>query len=88
MVPLAAAVIKKEGYALDPRGDFYTRDNVMQRLAIRDFLEGLREDGVKTRGPSVYSNRDRQNFANRLDRFLREHGGRDETCPGDAPEND
>ncbi len=33
-------------------------------------MSDLRERGSETPGPSDYSPRDRQNFANQLDRFL------------------
>ena len=69
-IPLAALVIDKGGYALNPRGELYTRDNIRQRLGLRNFMEELRSSGVNTGGPSSLSQRDRQAFANELDRFL------------------
>ena len=36
-IPLAAEVIKKGGYALNPRGEFYTEDNVHACLSVRNF---------------------------------------------------
>ena len=69
-IPLASKVVDKGGYALNPRGEFYTRDNIRQRLALRDFMEELRGSGVNTGGPSSFSQSDRQAFANELDRFL------------------
>jgi len=73
-IPLAADVIEKGGHALNPRGDFYTRDNIRQRLSMRDFMETLRSTGVQTGGPNTLNLRDRQNFANQLDRFLAKSG--------------
>lgn len=72
-IPLAAAAIKKEGHALNPRGEFYTRDNIQERLTIRNMLDELRGCGVETGGPAVFSTGDRQVFANQLDRFLARH---------------
>lgn len=69
-IPLAAEAIEKGAHALNPRGDFYTRDNIRQRLSMRDFMETLRSSGIQTGGPSALNLRDRQNFANQLDRFL------------------
>ena len=69
-IPLAAAVIEKGGHALNPRGEFYSRENIRELLSLRDFMAGLREGGVQTGGPAAISHGDRQNFANRLDRFL------------------
>jgi uncharacterized protein YaiI (UPF0178 family) len=69
-IPLAAGVIDKGGYALDPRGETYTRDNIKERLAMRKLMDELRASGVDTGGPATFSNADRQAFANKLDRFL------------------
>ena len=69
-IPLAAGVIKKGGHALDPRGETYTKDNIRERLAVRKLMDELRSGGVDTGGPAIFSNADRQAFANKLDRFL------------------
>ena len=69
-IPLAAAIVEKGAHALNPRGEFYTRDNVHSRLATRDLMDQLRSTGVMTGGPAVLDKKDRQAFANALDRFL------------------
>jgi uncharacterized protein len=69
-IPLAAQVLEKGGHALNPRGDFYTKDTIAQQLTMRAFMEELRSSGVDTGGPSAFSQADRQNFANALDRHL------------------
>ena len=69
-VPLAAAVIEKGGVALDPRGTLYTAENVRERLSLRNFLDELRGSGVNTGGPPSLGQRERQLFANQLDRWL------------------
>ena len=69
-IPLAAQVIEREGFALNPRGEFYTRDNIRERLTMRNFMEELRGSGVDISGPSAFSQSDRQSFAAQLDRFL------------------
>jgi uncharacterized protein YaiI (UPF0178 family) len=69
-IPLASQVIDRDGYALNPRGELYARDNIRQRLGMRNFMEELRSSGVDTGGPSSLSQADRQAFANELDRFL------------------
>ncbi len=72
-IPLAAAAIKKAGHALNPRGEFYTPDNIQERLAVRNMLDELRGCGVETGGPAALNTGDRQAFANQLDRFLARH---------------
>ena len=69
-IPLAAEVIKKGATVLDPRGELLTEENVRSRLSVRNFMEQLRESGVQTGGPKKLSQRDIQQFANALDRWL------------------
>jgi hypothetical protein len=69
-IPLAAAVLEKGGHALNPRGEFYSRENIRERLNLRDFMEGMRGAGLSISGPPVFTQADRQSFANQLDRFL------------------
>lgn len=69
-IPLAADVIEKGGHALNPRGEFYSRETIQALLTMRNFMDELRGSGVQTGGPAVFSHSDRQAFANQLDRFL------------------
>ena len=69
-IPLAAAVVERGAFALNPRGEFYSGDNVGELLALRNFTESLRSSGIDTGGPATFSHADRQAFANQLDRFL------------------
>ena len=69
-IPLAAEAIEKGAYALNPRGELYTVDNIKARLTMRDFMDTLRSSGVDTGGPSQLSQSDRLAFANQLDKLL------------------
>jgi len=69
-IPLAAQVLEKGGLPLNPRGEWYTKDTIAQQLTMRAFMEELRGAGVDTGGPAAFSQGDRQNFANALDREL------------------
>ena len=70
-IPLAAEVIEKGGHALSPRGEMHTKENIGAKLNMRDFMDTMRSSGVEMGGgPSAYSQRDNQEFANSLDRFL------------------
>ena len=73
-VPLAAEVVKKGAVALNPRGELYTHDNVGERLAARDLMDHLRGGGMVTGGPTNFSAKDKQGFANQLDRWLARAG--------------
>ncbi|MDO6564945.1 YaiI/YqxD family protein [Amphritea sp. 1_MG-2023] len=72
-IPLAAEVLEKDAHALNPRGEFYTPENIRQRLNMRDFMDQLRGSGIDTGGPAKLNQQDRQQFANQLDRFLVKH---------------
>jgi len=73
-IPLAAEVVEKGGHALSPRGEMHTRENIGARLNMRDFLDTMRSSGVEmSGGPAAFSQRDKQEFANNLDRFLTRH---------------
>ena len=69
-IPLAAEVIEKGAEAINPRGEHYTAENIRERLALRDFMAGLRDAGEVTGGPAPFGPSDRQAFANALDRLL------------------
>jgi uncharacterized protein YaiI (UPF0178 family) len=70
-IPLAAEVIEKGGHALSPRGEMHTKENIGARLNMRDFLDTMRSSGVEmSGGPAAFNQRDKQEFANQLDRFL------------------
>ncbi|HEX6750362.1 MAG TPA: YaiI/YqxD family protein [Longimicrobium sp.] len=69
-IPLAAALVEKGVKVLDPRGEEYSAENVGERLAVRDFMDGLRGAGVETGGARPYGDRDKQAFAAALDRTL------------------
>ncbi len=72
-IPLADRVVRKGGSVIDSRGRLYTSVNIGERLAMRDMMDELRNSGVPTGGPAPYSSRDRQAFANQLDRFITKH---------------
>jgi uncharacterized protein len=74
-LPLAARVVAQGAQALNPRGQLYTRANVHEHLTLRHVLDELRQSGVDTGGPSPFGARNRQAFANQLDRWLT-HAGR------------
>jgi len=69
-IPLASKLVEKKVFVIDPRGVQYDEENVGERLAVRDFMDGLRGAGIETSGPRPYSPKDRQTFAATLDRVL------------------
>lgn len=69
-IPLAAELVDAGIYAINPRGELYTVDNIRERLNMRDFMEQMRGAGLVSGGPPPISERDKQLFANSLDRLL------------------
>ncbi|MEO8578487.1 MAG: YaiI/YqxD family protein [Gemmatimonadales bacterium] len=69
-IPLAALLVPKQVVVIDPRGDEYTEESIGERLSVRNFMDGLRSTGVETGGHGAYGQREKQAFANALDRAL------------------
>ena len=69
-IPLAAILVPNGVVVLDPRGEEYTADSIGERLSVRNFMDGLRGAGVETGGHGAYGPREKQAFANALDRTL------------------
>ncbi len=69
-IPLAARIVAKGAVALEPHGELLTEENVESKLSMRDFMTELRMMGIETGGPASFSNKDKQKFANSLDRYI------------------
>ena len=69
-IPLASRVIEKGAMVIDSRGAVFSRENIGERLAMRNFMDDLRSSGIDTGGPSAFTPKERQAFANQLDRIL------------------
>ncbi len=69
-IPLAARIVAKGAVGIDPRGEFYTEENVGERLSMRDLMMELRDGGMVQGGPAQFGATDRQRFASSLDTLL------------------
>ncbi|MBL7048427.1 MAG: YaiI/YqxD family protein [Nitrospira sp.] len=69
-IPLAAEVIENGGYALSPRGELYSEETIRERVQMRDFMDTLRGSGIDTGGPPALNQKNRNDFANQLDKLL------------------
>lgn len=69
-IPLAARIVEKGGYALDPHGKLYDKENIKQILSMRDFMDSLRGSGIETGGPAGIGPREKSLFANHLDQII------------------
>jgi hypothetical protein len=70
--PLADRVIDKGATVIGPRGELLTKDNIKQRLALRDMMDQLRSGGNDEigGGPAAFKEKDRRTFAREFDLFL------------------
>ncbi|MFH1062761.1 MAG: YaiI/YqxD family protein [Candidatus Omnitrophota bacterium] len=69
-IPLADKVITKKAYALDHRGKFFSEDNIKYYLSMRNLMQEIRDNGMMTKGPAAFSQKDAHEFANQLNQFL------------------
>lgn len=69
-IPLASDLTLKGVVVISPRGELFTQENIGERLSIRNFMQDIREAGGITPGPRQYDRKDRQRFADTLDREL------------------
>ncbi|MEO7455629.1 MAG: YaiI/YqxD family protein [Gemmatimonadaceae bacterium] len=69
-IPLAALLVPNGVIVLDPRGEAYTTESIGERLSVRNFMDSLRSSGVETGGHAPWGPREKQAFANALDRAL------------------
>lgn len=69
-VPLAARLVENCVDTLNDRGTVYTKENIRERLSVRDFLVSLASDGLQPERIASYNNKDLQQFANAFDRLL------------------
>ncbi len=69
-IPLAAQVLEKQGYALNPRGHLYSKESIQEQLRLRKFKESLRDSGIDTGGPAAINQKNTNRFANHLNHWL------------------
>ena len=69
-IPLADECITKGCFVLSPRGEQFSKDTIKSKLTMRDFLDTLRGSGEQSGGPPPFSQADRREFANQIDRLV------------------
>lgn len=69
-IPLAAFAVEKKAIAINPRGEEYNEENVREKLSMRNFMQELRDSGIKTDGPAPYGAKDKEKFTNALNRIV------------------
>lgn len=69
-IRLAARVIAKNALAVDPRGRPFDEASIGMKVAVRDLMADLRDQGVMTGGPAGFSKQDRSRFLDGLERVI------------------
>lgn len=76
-LPLTESLVKKEVAVINDQGKFYNRENIKEKISVRNFMYSLREErredflrGKLYKKKGERGRRDQQLFANALDRFL------------------
>ena len=75
-IPLAAELIDKGAQVITARGDIFDKTNIKQKLNMRDFMDTMRSSGEHSGGQAAMSPKDKQSFANELDRYLAKYGNK------------
>lgn len=70
-IPLAAEVVAKGGLALGHRGEVFDESTIGEFKARWSLMNSLRSEGMAIGGPKPFSNKDRAEFANSLERLVR-----------------
>ncbi|GHV71239.1 UPF0178 protein [Spirochaetia bacterium] len=69
-IPLAARLVEASVAVLDDRGRVYTRENIRERLSLRDFTVNLAEQGLGIERAASYGKKELKGFADSFDRLL------------------
>src|SRR5262249_22635757 len=69
-IPLAARCLAKGARVLDPKGRPFTDNDIGEALALRALMDGLRQAGAMTGGPTPMTPRDRSRFLSKLDEVV------------------
>jgi uncharacterized protein YaiI (UPF0178 family) len=69
-IPLAAELVELGPVVINDRGDLYTRENVRERLSIRNFMKELRDAGLYENPTGMFGRKEVKAFAATFDRIL------------------
>jgi uncharacterized protein YaiI (UPF0178 family) len=69
-IPLASRLVASSIMVMDDRGRVYTKENIQERLSIRDFMVDLAESGLGMERIASYGQRELKTFADSFDRVL------------------
>jgi uncharacterized protein YaiI (UPF0178 family) len=83
-VPLAKRLVEKDVHVLDDRGRLFTRENIGERLSLRNFMVDLAGRGLSPERSAGYGKKELKTLADSLDRLLAKLIPTPGTGPGSA----
>ncbi|MDR0997497.1 MAG: DUF188 domain-containing protein [Treponema sp.] len=69
-IPLAQRLVEKDVTVMDDRGTVYSRENIRERLSLRNFMVGLANNGLDPERSASYGKQELKAMADSLDRLL------------------
>jgi uncharacterized protein YaiI (UPF0178 family) len=69
-IPLAKRLVEKNIHVLDDRGRLYTKENIGERLSLRNFMVDLAGKGLSPQRSAAYGKKELKAMADSLDRLL------------------
>jgi uncharacterized protein YaiI (UPF0178 family) len=69
-IPLANRLVEADICVIDDRGRIYTKENIRERLSLRDFMVGLEENGLERERNDSYGKKELKAMADSLDKLL------------------
>jgi uncharacterized protein YaiI (UPF0178 family) len=69
-IPLASRLVEALVMVIDDRGGTYTRENIRERLSLRDFMVGLADNGLGAERSPSYGRKELKAFADSFDRII------------------
>jgi uncharacterized protein YaiI (UPF0178 family) len=79
-IPLAERLLEAGAAVLDDRGRLYTKDNIREKLSLRDFTVNLAENGYDFERSATYGKRELKMFADSFDKLLTKRQSPDKDC--------
>jgi uncharacterized protein len=69
-IPFAAEAIAKGAFVITPTGDELTKENINERLSLRNFFDELRSSGQHSSKNPEFNPQQKRKFANAFDRII------------------
>ena len=69
-IPFASKLVEKGINVINDRGDEFTRENIGERLSMRNFMLEMRVSGLKINEEKSFGNKDVQLFSNTFDKII------------------